>query len=214
MSKLFSVIILICLSPLLIIIALAIILDDGFPIFFRQKRIGINNDEFWIYKFRTMKKETPDIPTYLVKEAQNYYTIIGPILRKLSIDELPQLINILKGEMVLVDPRPALYNQGDLIKLRTEKGIHKLVPGVTGWAQINGRDNLSISEKVELDEYYLKNNWLITIPKIAVKALYRLGKFIDNAFIKENAIKLISDNIFSLEKIKFHIKLDATINDI
>ena len=162
MSKLFSVIILICLSPLLIIIALAIILDNGFPIFFRQRRIGINNNEFWIYKFRTMKKETPDIPTHLVKEARDYNTVIGPILRKLSIDELPQLINILKGEMVFVGPRPALYNQSDLIKLRTEKGIHKLKPGVTGWAQVNGRDDLSIPEKVKLDEYYLQNKslWL------------------------------------------------------
>jgi O-antigen biosynthesis protein WbqP len=162
MSKLFSVIILICLSPLLIIIALAIILDDGFPIFFRQRRIGINNNEFWIYKFRTMKKETPDIPTHLVKEARDYNTVIGPILRKLSIDELPQLINVLKGKMVFVGPRPALHNQDDLKTLRTEKGIHKLKPGVTGWAQVNGRDELRISEKVKLDEYYLQNKsfWL------------------------------------------------------
>ena len=144
------------------IVVLAIILDDGFPIFFGQKRIGINNDEFWIYKFRTMKKKTPDIPTHLVKEAQNYNTVIGPILRKLSIDELPQLINILKGEMVFVGPRPALHNQDDLKKLRTEKGIHKLKPGVTGWAQVNGRDELKIPEKVILDEYYLENKsfWL------------------------------------------------------
>ena len=162
MSKLFSVIILICLSPLFIIITLAIILDDGFPIFFRQRRIGINNDEFWIYKFRTMKKETPDIPTHLVKEARDYNTVIGPILRKLSIDELPQLINILNGEMVFVGPRPALHNQDDLKILRTEKGIHKLKPGITGWAQVNGRDELRIPEKVKLDEYYLQNKsfWL------------------------------------------------------
>ena len=162
MSKLFSLIILICLSPLLIIIALAIILDNGFPIFFRQRRIGINNDEFSIYKFRTMKKETPDIPTHLVKEAEDYNTIIGPILRKLSIDELPQLINIIKGEMVFVGPRPALHNQDDLKTLRTEKGLHKLKPGVTGWAQVNGRDELRIPEKVKMDEYYLQNKsfWL------------------------------------------------------
>ena len=162
MSKLFSVIILICLSPLLFIISFIILLDGGFPIFFRQRRIGINNDEFWIYKFRTMKKETLDIPTHLLKEAQDYNTIIGPILRKLSIDELPQLINIVKGEMVFVGPRPALHNQDDLKTLRTEKGLHKLKPGVTGWAQVNGRDELRISEKVKLDEYYLKNKsfWL------------------------------------------------------
>ena len=162
MTKLFSLLTLICLSPIFALVALAIIIDDGFPIFFRQKRIGINNDEFWIYKFRTMKKETPDVPTHLVKETQDYNTVSGPILRKLSIDELPQLINILKGEMVFVGPRPALHNQDDLKTLRTEKGLHKLKPGVTGWAQVNGRDKLRISEKVKLDEYYLQNKsfWL------------------------------------------------------
>jgi len=162
MTKLFSLLTLICLSPMFALVALAIIIDDGLPIFFRQKRIGINNDEFWIYKFRTMKKETPDIPTHLVKETQDYNTVSGPILRKLSIDEFPQLINILKGEMVFVGPRPALHNQDDLKTLRTEKGLHKLKPGVTGWAQVNGRDELRISEKVKLDEYYLQNKslWL------------------------------------------------------
>ena len=162
MTKIVSILLLICLSPLFLIVALAIIIDDGFPIYFSQKRIGINNNEFWIYKFRTMKKETPDIPTHLVKEVQDYNTVIGPILRKLSIDELPQIINILKGEMVFVGPRPALHNQEDLIKLRTEKDIHKLKPGVTGWAQVNGRDDLSILQKVKLDKYYLQNKslWL------------------------------------------------------
>ena len=104
-----------------------------------------------------MKKETPDIPTHLVKEARDYNTVIGPILRKLSIDELPQIINIIKDKMVFVGPRPALHNQDDLKTLRTEKGVHKLKPGVTGWAQVNGRDDLSIPEKVKLDEYYLQN---------------------------------------------------------
>ena len=160
MSKIFSLIILICLSPILLIVAITIIVDDGFPILFRQKRVGQNNAHFWIYKFRTMKKETPDIPTHLIKEKQDYKTVIGPILRKLSIDELPQLINIVKGEMVFVGPRPALYNQDDLKILRTEKGIHKLKPGITGWAQINGRDELRIPEKVKLDEYYLQNKSL------------------------------------------------------
>ena len=162
MIKLFSLLALICLSPIFALVALAIILDDGFPIFFRQRRIGINNDEFLIYKFRTMKKKTPDIPTHLVKKAQNFNTYFGQFLRRLSIDELPQLINILKGEMVFVGPRPALHNQDDLKTLRTEKGLHKLKPGITGWAQVNGRDELRISEKVKLDEYYLQNKsfWL------------------------------------------------------
>ena len=162
MAKIVSILLLICLFPIFVIVALAIIIDSRLPIFFRQKRIGLNNSEFWIYKFRTMKKDTPDIPTHLVKEEQDYNTFIGPLLRKLSIDELPQLINIVKGEMVFVGPRPALHNQEELKLLRTEKGIHKLKPGVTGWAQGNGRDELTIPEKVKMDEYYLKNKslWL------------------------------------------------------
>ena len=157
MTKGIGLVLLTILSPILLIVALAIIIDDGFPVLFRQRRTGLNNIEFWIYKFRTMKNETPDIPTHLVKEVQDYNTFIGPLLRKLSIDELPQIINIIKGEMDFIGPRPALHNQDDLKALRTEKGIHKIRPGVTGWAQVNGRDELSISEKVKLDEYYLNN---------------------------------------------------------
>ena len=171
MTKIISILLFISLSPIFALVALAIIIDDGFPVFFSQRRIGINNDEFWIYKFRTMKKDTPDIATHLVKEARDYNTVIGPILRKLSIDELPQLINIVKGEMVFVGPRPALYNQDNLIKLRTEKNIHNLKPGVTGWAQVNGRDELSIPEKVKLDEYYLQNKSII----LDIKILFMTG---------------------------------------
>ena len=121
-----------------------------------------------------MKKETPDIPTHLVKDKRDYNTVIGPILRKLSIDELPQLINILKGEMVFVGPRPALHNQDDLKTLRTEKGLHKLKPGVTGWAQVNGRDELRIPEKVKMDEYYLKNKSLRLDIKILLMTTIRV----------------------------------------
>jgi O-antigen biosynthesis protein WbqP len=144
-------------SPILIIISIVIILDDGFPIFFKQKRIGKNNIHFLIYKFRTMKKNTPDIPTHLMTHNKNVYTKIGPFLRKYSLDELPQLINIIKGEMNFIGPRPALYNQKDLIRERTKINIHHLKPGVTGWAQTNGRDELEIDEKVKMDFYYLKN---------------------------------------------------------
>ena len=149
-------------------------IDDGLPIFFRQRRIGSNNIEFWIFKFRTMKNDTPDIPTHLLKEVRSYNTFIGSLLRKMSIDEIPQLINILKGEMVFIGPRPALHNQDDLIGLRTNKGIHKFKPGITGWAQVNGRDELCIPEKVKLDEYYLNNKsfWLnIKILFMTVKQL-------------------------------------------
>ena len=109
-----------------------------------------------------MKKDAPDIATHLVKKGTSLYTSIGPFLRKFSFDELPQLINILKGDMVFIGPRPALYNQDDLIELRTQIGVHRLVPGVTGWAQVNGRDELSIPDKVKMDIYYLENQslWL------------------------------------------------------
>ena len=162
MSKIFSLILLICLSPILLIVAITIIVDDGFPILFRQKRVGQNNAHFWIYKFRTMKKDAPDIATHLVKDGTSLYTSIGPFLRKFSFDELPQLFNILKGDMIFIGPRPALYNQDDLIELRKKVDVHTLLPGVTGWAQVNGRDELSIPEKVKMDEYYLKNKslWL------------------------------------------------------
>ena len=162
MSKIFSLILLICLSPILLIVAITIIVDDGFPILFRQKRMGQSNAHFWIYKFRTMKKDVLDIATHLVKDGNSLYTSIGPFLRKYSFDELPQLFNILKGDMIFIGPRPALYNQDDLIELRTQAGVHTLMPGVTGWAQVNGRDELSIPDKVKMDEYYLKNKslWL------------------------------------------------------
>ena len=163
-NRIIALLLFVLLSPFFLIITLIIYIDDGFPVFFRQKRIGINNSKFIVYKFRTMKKNIPDIPTHLVIDPQNFYTRSGPFFRKLSIDELPQLINIIKGDMVFVGPRPALYNQDDLVKLRTRIGVHELMPGVTGWAQINGRDELNIDVKVHLDEYYLKNrSWLFDL---------------------------------------------------
>jgi len=176
MSKLFSLILLICLSPILLIVAITIIVDDRFPVLFRQKRAGQNNAHFWIYKFRTMKNDAPDIATHLVKGGTSLFTSIGPFLRKFSIDEIPQLINILKGDMIFIGPRPALYNQDDLIKLRTEKGIHQLKPGITGWAQVNGRDELSISNKVKMDEYYLKNKSLWLNIKILFMTVFKVFK--------------------------------------
>ena len=176
MSKIFSLVLLICLSPILLIVAITIIVDDGFPILFRQKRVGQNNAHFWIYKFRTMKKDAPDIATHLVKDGTSLYTSIGPFLRKFSFDELPQLINILKGDMTFIGPRPALYNQDDLIELRTLAGVHTLMPGVTGWAQVNGRDELSITDKVKMDEYYLKNQSLWLDIKILCMTVIKVFK--------------------------------------
>jgi O-antigen biosynthesis protein WbqP len=176
MSKIFSLFLLICLSPILFIVAIAIMIDDGFPILFRQKRVGQNNAHFWIYKFRTMKKDIPEIPTHLVKDPQQFYTRSGPFIRKLSIDELPQLINIIKGDMVFVGPRPALHNQDDLVELRTRVGVNELMPGVTGWAQVNGRDELSIPLKVQFDEYYLKNrSWFLDLKIVFLTLLRVLG---------------------------------------
>lgn len=141
--------------PLFIICAFVIFIEDGPPIFFKQKRIGVNNSFFFIYKFRTMKKNTPDLATHLLSNPSNFILNTGNILRRLSLDELPNLINILNGDMVFVGPRPALYNQYDLISLREEANIASLKPGITGWAQINGRDNISIHEKVALEIEYL-----------------------------------------------------------
>ena len=176
LSRPSSLILLICLSPILLIVAITVMIDDGFPILFRQKRVGQNNAHFWIYKFRTMKKDAPDIATHLVKDGTSLYTSIGPFLRKFSFDELPQLINILKGDMIFIGPRPALYNQDDLIALRTQAGVHSLMPGVTGWAQVNGRDELSIPDKVKMDEYYLKNKSLWLNIKILFKTVIKVFK--------------------------------------
>mgnify|MGYP001291127602 CR=1 FL=1 len=175
-SKLLGVVLLICLFPLFIVVALVIILDDGFPIIFRQKRIGKNNIQFLIYKFRTMKKGTPDIATHLVDDSQSLYTLIGPLLRKFSFDELPQLINIIKGDMKFIGPRPSLYNQEDLNELRTRAGLDILFPGVTGWAQVNGRDDLSIEEKVKMDTYYMNNQSFLLNIKILYLTILRVFK--------------------------------------
>jgi O-antigen biosynthesis protein WbqP len=146
---------LIALSPVFILVALFILLDDGSPIFFTQKRVGVNYSFFKIYKFRTMKKNTPDVATNLLENPNQYVLKVGRVLRKLSLDELPNLINIIKGEMVFVGPRPALYNQDDLMQLRITAGVDRLKPGLTGWAQINGRDEISLEEKVNLEKEYL-----------------------------------------------------------
>ena len=152
------------LLPIFIIVAFVILIDDGTPIFFKQKRVGVNYTFFNIYKFRSMKKNTPNVATHLLTNPEQYLLKIGGILRKFSLDELPNLINIIKGEMVFVGPRPALYNQDDLMTLRVATGVDKLKPGITGWAQINGRDNISIEKKVQLEqEYLIKKSFLFDI---------------------------------------------------
>jgi O-antigen biosynthesis protein WbqP len=154
-NRFFAFCLLILFSPLFLIIAISIFIEDGFPIFFTQKRIGINFSLFKIYKFRSMKKNTPNVATHLLLNPEKYLLKNGRFLRKTSLDELPNLINIIRGEMVFVGPRPALYNQNDLMTLRVATGVDKLKPGITGWAQINGRDDISIEKKVQLEQEYL-----------------------------------------------------------
>jgi O-antigen biosynthesis protein WbqP len=156
-NRIVALMLLLMLSPFFFLIMLFILFDDGFPILFIQNRVGINYSFFKLYKFRSMKKNTPNLATHLLENPNQYVLKIGRVLRKLSLDELPNLINIIKGEMVFVGPRPALYNQDDLMQLRVKAGVDKLKPGITGWAQINGRDVISLEEKVKFEEEYLSN---------------------------------------------------------
>ncbi len=149
---------LILFSWLFLIIIIAIVIDDPGPVFFSQKRIGKGKKYFQIYKFRSMKISTPgDIPTHLLENPEQYITGVGRFLRKSSLDEIPQLFNILKGDMSVIGPRPALWNQEDLIEERDKYGANDVRPGLSGWAQICGRDKLSIEAKAKLDGEYVQN---------------------------------------------------------
>jgi len=169
LNRIFAFTVLLILSPIFLAVAMAIYIEDGSPIFFKQKRVGINYTFFNIYKFRSMKKNTPNVATHLLSNPASYLLRIGGVLRKLSLDELPNLINIIKGEMVFVGPRPALYNQDDLMALRVATGVDKLKPGITGWAQINGRDDISIEKKVELEQEYMCNRSTLFDIEIIIK---------------------------------------------
>lgn len=148
---------LICLGWLLILLCIAIKIDSPGPVLFKQKRVGKGKSHFYILKFRTMRIDTPkDMPTHLLANPEQYITRVGKFLRKTSLDELPQLINILKGDMAIIGPRPALWNQFDLIAERDKYGANDIRPGLTGWAQINGRDELEIDVKAKLDGEYVQ----------------------------------------------------------
>ena len=152
-----SLIGLVVLSPILLIVMVAIKIDSPGPILFKQKRVGMRKTYFDILKFRTMKSDTPkDVPTHMLANPEQYITKVGKLLRKTSLDELPQLINILKGDMSIVGPRPALWNQDDLLAERDKYGANDVIPGLTGWAQINGRDELDIPVKAKLDGDYVQ----------------------------------------------------------
>lgn len=145
------------LSPALLLLCIAIKMDSRGPVLFKQKRVGLHKTYFPIYKFRTMRIDTPkDMPTHLLANPDQYITKVGHFLRKSSLDELPQLFNILKGDMSFVGPRPALWNQDDLVAERDKYGANDVLPGLTGWAQINGRDELEIPVKAKLDGEYIK----------------------------------------------------------
>ncbi len=152
-----AIIITVCISPILLLISLAIKCESRGPVLFKQKRVGIHRELFEIYKFRSMRTDTPkDCATHLLQNPESYITKVGRFLRKTSLDELPQLFNIIKGDMAWVGPRPALWNQYDLIEERDKYGANDVMPGLTGWAQINGRDELEIPVKAKLDGEYVK----------------------------------------------------------
>ena len=167
---------LLLLLPIIIIVALCVKFTSQGPVLYWSDRVGKENKIFRMPKFRSMQIETPDVATHLLDDPLQYLTSIGGFIRATSLDELPQLWNVIKGEMSLVGPRPALYNQDDLIALRTEKGIHLLKPGVTGWAQINGRDELPIPDKVILDEEYMQRQTLWFDIKIILLTIYKVIK--------------------------------------
>ena len=161
MKRIFDLFVSLCLVSVLLfpilVIAVLVRLTSKGPALYWSDRVGVGNGIFKMPKFRTMRIDTPAVATHLLDNPDSYLTPMGPFLRKSSLDELPQLWSVLKGDMSFVGPRPALFNQDDLIALRTEKGVHRLIPGITGWAQINGRDDIPIPKKVEFDEYYLNH---------------------------------------------------------
>jgi O-antigen biosynthesis protein WbqP len=161
------------LSPLFVLLAIVIKLDSSGPVFFKQRRIGKNKTIFQLLKFRTMRVDTPsEVPTHMMTQASSYITKIGSLLRKTSLDELPQLFNVLQGTMSLVGPRPALWNQDDLIALRETQGVHRVKPGITGYAQVKGRDELPIPQKAQLDAYYVNHQSLWLDVKILILTVF------------------------------------------
>lgn len=169
-----SLVLIILLFVPLVFVFIAVYFTSKGPVLYWSKRVGKNNELFLMPKFRTMRYKTPEVATHLLEDANSYLTPIGSFLRRTSIDELPQLYSVLKGDMSFVGPRPLLFNQYDLIELRSEKKIHKLYPGLTGWAQVNGRDGLTIEEKVNFDnEYIYQQSFLFDI-KILLMTVSRV----------------------------------------
>ena len=169
-NKIIALILIILLLPLLLIVSITIFLDDGFPIIYTQKNYGKNHKPFDLYKFRTMKRETPEMPTEEFEQPKKYLLQSGKLLRKFSMDELPQFFNILENKINFIGPRPCMVNNEEIVKeLREKNNIHKIKPGITGWAQVNGRDLNSYEQKVKLDKYYLDNKNILLDLNIVLK---------------------------------------------
>ncbi|ANE88294.1 MULTISPECIES: sugar transferase [Bacillus] len=178
---------LVILLPIILILIVCIKIDSKGPVLFKQRRIGKEKREFYILKFRTMRIDTPkDTPTHLLENPEVYITKLGKFLRKTSLDELPQILNIIKGEMSIVGPRPALWNQYDLIKERDKHGANDILPGLTGWAQINGRDELPIDVKASLDGEYAQKISFLLDGKVFLKTVVSVAK---SDGVKEGARK-------------------------
>jgi O-antigen biosynthesis protein WbqP len=170
----FSLLVLPLMGPLMLVIAFAVKLTSKGPILYWSDRIGRNNKIFSMPKFRTMKTTAPVVATHMLQDPETHLTLIGHFLRRMSLDELPQIYSILMGDLSFVGPRPALYNQDDLVALRTEYGVHELLPGLTGWAQVNGRDDLPIPAKVEYDREYLRKRTFLFDMKILLLTIVQV----------------------------------------
>jgi O-antigen biosynthesis protein WbqP len=173
-NRLFAFLLLLVISPLFLFISIVVLCDDGMPILFKQKRVGKDGRIFRIYKIRTMKKNTPELSTNEIENIRNYLLRSGFLLRKFSLDELPNLINVVKGEMNFIGPRPLIRKENFMLEQRINLGINKLKPGITGWAQVNGRDMISDEHKLELEKYYLENKSIKLNFIIILKSLYYL----------------------------------------
>ena len=171
-----SILLIFLLLPLFLALALGVKMSSRGKILHWSKRVGRNNKLFLMPKFRSMRIDTPQLPTHLLSDPAIYLTPIGSFLRRSSLDELPQLFSVLNGDLSLVGPRPALFNQDDLIALRTKSGVHELVPGITGWAQVNGRDELPIPEKVHLDCEYLRTRSFLLDIKILFLTIMKVAR--------------------------------------
>ena len=169
-----SVCALLVFSPLFVALGLLVKFSSRGPMLYWSDRVGRNNVIFRMPKFRTMRTDTPELATHLLSDSDNWITPLGKILRATSLDELPQLLCVIAGQMSLVGPRPALFNQHDLVELRTQAGVHVLTPGVTGWAQVNGRDELAIPVKVRFDSFYLENQSLWLDLRILFRTVWKV----------------------------------------